>query len=173
MYGVEHDKFHDIYNLVKWFRINDYSDEMIDDCISYIFERDINWRGICRAYAEKGNIHDFRGKKLNAYFLIKEFKEKGYPEEALDICFKHIYNGSLDWREIYEGYKNSGIEDTRHLCPVCGKYEFETEGSFDICIVCGWEDDNLQLAMPYYSGGANKMSLNEAREAYKNGLKVL
>lgn len=100
MYGVEHDKYHDIYNLVKWFRIKDYSDEMIDDCISYIFERDVNWRGICRVYAEKGNIHDFRGKKLNTYYLVKEFKEKGYPEEALDICFKHIYNGMKTLKNV-------------------------------------------------------------------------
>ena len=36
----------------------------------------------------------------------------------------------------------------KHLCPVCGKYEFEEQGSFDICDVCGWEDDPLQLKEP-------------------------
>ena len=59
-----------------------------------------------------------------------------------------------------------------HMCPVCGKYEFEYEGCFDICPVCGWEDDNYQLYSPDEDGGANRMSLNQAREAYKKGLPV-
>lgn len=39
-----------------------------------------------------------------------------------------------------------------HMCPVCGKYEFETYGSNDICEVCGWEDDWLQEERPDYAG---------------------
>lgn len=57
----------------------------------------------------------------------------------------------------------------RHMCPVCGKYEFEYHGSFDICPFCGWEDDNLQEAYPDLMGGANTMSLNQMREGYKMG----
>lgn len=59
-----------------------------------------------------------------------------------------------------------------HPCPVCRQYEFEYSGCFDICEVCGWEDDNLQSKHPDYEGGANKMSLNQAREAYKKGIWV-
>ena len=33
-----------------------------------------------------------------------------------------------------------------HMCPVCGKYEFPYQGSFDICDESGWrpeeEDDD-------------------------------
>ena len=58
-----------------------------------------------------------------------------------------------------------------HMCPVCGKYEFEDTDSYDICPVCGWEDDALQAENPTL-GGANRMSLNSAREAYKRGEKV-
>lgn len=36
-----------------------------------------------------------------------------------------------------------------------------------------WENDGLQNHNPDYAGGANKMSLNEARKAYKAGKKVL
>lgn len=43
---------------------------------------------------------------------------------------------------------------------------------FDICEVCGWEDDNYQRAHPDYAGGANCMSLNDAREAYKKGIQI-
>ena len=60
----------------------------------------------------------------------------------------------------------------KHKCPVCGEYEFEEHGSFDICEVCRWEDDPIQEKDPDYRGGANKMSLNEARDAYAKGLPV-
>lgn len=50
-------------------------------------------------------------------------------------------------------------------CPCCGKHEFEVLGEYDICSNCGWEDDPFQSKNPDRSG-ANKMSLNEAREAF-------
>lgn len=36
-------------------------------------------------------------------------------------------------------------------------------GTFDICVVCGWEDDGVQLANPACGGGANKESLIDAQ----------
>lgn len=40
-------------------------------------------------------------------------------------------------------------------------------GSFHICLVCRWEDDNIQFAKPDYDGGANLPSLNQARENFR------
>lgn len=51
-------------------------------------------------------------------------------------------------------------------CPVCGKFEFEEYGDFDICPVCNWENDNLQYDEHNYSGVANHLSVNEARIEY-------
>ena len=61
----------------------------------------------------------------------------------------------------------------KHLCPVCGKYEFEEQGSFDICDVCGWEDDPLQLKEPNLEGGANEMSLNQVIKNDSQSLAVV
>ena len=61
----------------------------------------------------------------------------------------------------------------KHNCPVCGKFEFEERGSFDICENCGWEDDPIQEEDHNYKGGANKMSVNEAEEAYKKGEPII
>lgn len=55
-----------------------------------------------------------------------------------------------------------------HLaCPGCGFRTIESEiyGSYDICPVCGWEDDSVQLHNPCSSGGANKISLVDCQEA--------
>jgi hypothetical protein len=54
-------------------------------------------------------------------------------------------------------------------CPCCGYYTLDNEppGSFDICPVCFWEDDSIQYTNPDYAGGANDVSLKNARENYK------
>ena len=54
-------------------------------------------------------------------------------------------------------------------CPCC-HYLTRSEvnyGTFEICPICGWEDDNVQAEQPNLKGGANKESLNEARDNYK------
>ena len=53
-------------------------------------------------------------------------------------------------------------------CPVCGKYTFKNgPGSYEICPICGWEDDKSQYHDPTLSGGANKLSLKEYKEQYE------
>ena len=53
-------------------------------------------------------------------------------------------------------------------CPVCGKYTFQFgPGSYEICPVCGWEDDKAQYKDPNLKGGANKLSLKEYKEQYE------
>lgn len=64
------------------------------------------------------------------------------------------------------------MNKTAHICPVCGKYEFDHKGSLEICEVCGWQDDMIQEELPDESYCANQMSLNEAREAFARGEKV-
>lgn len=56
-----------------------------------------------------------------------------------------------------------------HPCPCCGFLTFSEEpsGTFEICPVCYWEDDIVQLQDPEFTGGANEVSLNEARDNFK------
>lgn len=53
-------------------------------------------------------------------------------------------------------------------CPCCGFLTIgeQPPGTFEICSVCFWEDDNVQFDDPDYAGGANKVSLNEARQSF-------
>ena len=50
-------------------------------------------------------------------------------------------------------------ENNKTFCPCCNVGMIESD-CFDICEVCGWEESH-----PDQKGGANHMSLNEAREA--------
>ena len=59
--------------------------------------------------------------------------------------------------------------NTRYSCPCCGYLTLKEEppGSYCICQVCFWEDDPIQSVDPSYRGGANTMSLDEARRNFE------
>ena len=52
-------------------------------------------------------------------------------------------------------------------CPCCGYKVFEQSGNYEICPICFWEDDGVQLADPWFAGGANVPGLVEAQKNYK------
>lgn len=63
--------------------------------------------------------------------------------------------------------KNIKIE-----CPVCRSKVFDEADDWDICPVCGWENDGVQNHSPDLCGGANKPSLNQARAMWAEGKRV-
>ena len=66
------------------------------------------------------------------------------------------------------------IQNKLEKCACCGSLEVPSgsDGWGYICNVCGWEKDGVQNDDPDFWGGANKMSLNQAKEAYKKGLPI-
>jgi anaerobic ribonucleoside-triphosphate reductase len=57
-----------------------------------------------------------------------------------------------------------------HKCDCCGQ---GIVGMFDDCPVCGWTDDYAQRNYPDVANMPNnKMSLNQARKAWKEGRKI-
>mgnify|MGYP003571362099 CR=1 FL=1 len=58
---------------------------------------------------------------------------------------------------------------SKFKCPCCGNLTLSEERMFEICDVCGWEDDNVQFDNPDFAGGANFFSLNKYRELYLQG----
>lgn len=55
----------------------------------------------------------------------------------------------------------------KNPCPCCGHLVFaDAPGSYDICPVCFWEDDGVQLRWTDYAGGANRPSLIESQGSY-------
>jgi hypothetical protein len=57
----------------------------------------------------------------------------------------------------------------KYQCPCCEYYTLheEADNTFQVCSVCYWEDDGVQLHNPAYEGGANMVSLNQAKNNYK------
>ena len=54
-------------------------------------------------------------------------------------------------------------------CPCCLSlvYMQPSTGDYSICPICMWEDDPVQMDDPNYIGGANRLSLNQARREYQ------
>ena len=56
----------------------------------------------------------------------------------------------------------------KYTCPCCGYKTLNEKppGTFQICEICDWEDDNVQYDDPDYEGGANELSLRQAQENF-------
>ncbi len=97
---------------------------------------------------ENPDSHDgFNEMSLNEY--RKDFQDKLKENPDYDYCEEHK------------------PAPEPHMCPVCGEYEFEDEATYDICPVCGWEDDGY-----FEGGGANDMSLEEAQKDFAEKRKL-
>lgn len=53
-------------------------------------------------------------------------------------------------------------------CQCCGQPTLSERNAYEICSVCLWEDDPVQISDPSYAGGANSISLAEAREKWRH-----
>ena len=56
--------------------------------------------------------------------------------------------------------------NSKTMCPCCGQHEFKFDNAFLVCPVCKWMDDGVQRDDPDYTGGANKLSLNQFRQQW-------
>lgn len=57
---------------------------------------------------------------------------------------------------------------TAFACPCCGFLTLPERppGTFFVCPVCYWEDDDLQFGNPELTGGANRVSLVVAKSNF-------
>ena len=108
-----------------------------------------------RAYCQHcGWIYDFDQYK-------NPDLKNGFNELSLNE-YKKWFENKIKEKPDYDYFDEHLPNPIPHMCPVCGEYEFEDEHSFDICPICGWEDDDF-----FEGGGANEMSLEDAVKKFK------
>lgn len=109
---------------------------------------------LCCEYAE--NFHDAEVGRF-------EDGDRFFMENY--CSFGDFYTAIV--REIEDCEQNEKAIPYGYMkCPCCGK-AFVRE--LDICMVCNWQNDLVQYDHPDLVGGANIMSLNEARAAVAAG----
>jgi len=94
---------------------------------------------------------------------------------SVTITIKIVIIGSLSLiailfifstiRQEYESNqfrKQEGL-DIEFPCPCCGFITLSSTGDFEICEICGWEDDPVHQKYPCYQGGKDRKSLKEAQ----------
>jgi hypothetical protein len=64
------------------------------------------------------------------------------------------------------------IQTSNKVCACCGFPTLPAGSIFEICSLCGWQDDGAQNEDPDYSGGANELSLNEYRRQWVESHKL-
>lgn len=105
----------------------------------FILTAFISWVG------SKGSDKPVEKKNVNPY------SQKGVP-----TIKNNVFNNT------------SQVINAENMCPCCGKFKLDEVGKYEICGICGWEDDPVQRKDPDFDGGANIISLNEARDRYRN-----
>ena len=76
----------------------------------------------------------------------------GFTAEDIEKAISNKIKENPKW-EYYQDY----IGDPEpHKCPVCGEYEFEDILCHDICPVCGWEDDGMEVDPRDENGGPSE-----------------
>ena len=85
-------------------------------------------------------------------------------QKALSVGMNGYIAKPIDMDKVIKTLSNVFV----FKCPVCGQYTFQSgPGSYEICPVCGWEDDKAQYKDPNLKGGANRFSLKEYKEQYE------
>ena len=73
--------------------------------------------------------------------------------------YKEWYKNKIKENPKWEYYQDFIGDPEPHKCPVCGEYEFKDVLSYDICPVCGWEDDGMEVDPRDKNGGPSKTFL--------------
>jgi hypothetical protein len=72
-----------------------------------------------------------------------------------------------EWEEI-ESSDEIRITGKELQCPCCDYYTLSSRGNYDICPICFWEDDGVDLDDLDSYSGPNHMTLKEGRENFKS-----
>ncbi len=116
-------------------------------------------------YPGTGSVAPGATAQALIWFLVPEYQEK-WLFDGLKFT---VQEGS---RVVGHGVVTKVINEKLrrvvwHPCHVCGYLVFgQPSGSYEICPICFWEDDIVQLAFPDLTGGANKVSLIEAQKNF-------
>ena len=121
---------------------------------------------------EGDDLEDLQCLSCGWRYNLRQIEFPDEPDEKNGIslnAFKKLYKSRLAKNPKYNYLEETIPDPVPHLCPICGKYRFKDEDSYDICPVCGWEDDGAELHPDDI--GVNDVSFNNYRKQYLQKLR--
>ncbi len=118
--------------------------------------------------ALRASLHDDPGSWENPD-LDRFLQSLGDWVKVMDDVYRSLgkpMTERLVWKDVGQILLSASTQGLQP-CPCCGSRVISDKGDYEICDICGWEDDPVQSANAAYAGGANKLSLNEAREVFR------
>lgn len=151
--------------------IKDFKPSICPVCGKYTFVDDTDLEKSDPEYAGKEDDYCIKcGWKYDRMQLENHDLKIGLNSLSVNECIKE-YEAKVLANPDYD-YLEDCNQPEPHLCPVCGEYTFPDKGSFDVCPVCGWEDDELmELEPDKWAGCANDLCLNDYKKRYLDGKK--
>ena len=58
------------------------------------------------------------------------------------------------------------MDNPLHQCPCCDYFTLEKRNDWEICLVCFWEDDGVDIENPDKFSAPNQMTLREGRQNF-------
>lgn len=108
-------------------------------------------------------VDGVRAGWIGAVVHVHETPETAYEVEFVGADGRTVAVTTLKAQqlELVDAAQSATAAPLR--CRCCGEPTLSERDAYEICEACGWEDDPVQSRAPAFSGGANKISLNEAR----------
>ena len=89
-------------------------------------------------------------------------------DRYFDVNIRNAYRNIFNAKLMTKSFFDRTIQGRYFPCPCCRSSFFERNGSYEICPVCGWENDKVQNLDPTFKGGANKECLNDAAARFRS-----
>ncbi len=142
------------------------SDGLYKTCINGKFFCDMeeqDFEESLKEFANDGKVVyvQYSKKKKNLFALYKYFSVVKRNKFVID---KYIKNKNVEC--IFDNKEVLYRKSPMLPCRCCGYLTISMRGYFEICPVCYWEDDEEQFDDPDYEGGANGISLKQAKKNY-------
>lgn len=136
---------------------------LLDDTLREFLKPDANILQFASRFTEVSREESYAALRyLFRWDTTRETLCDAVPTSAFAAKLKqYVLSGGKLYEVTGILEKPSALSD---ICPVCGKTTFSE--IWEICPVCGWEHDRVQERFPAFAGGANRLSLNQAKAAY-------
>ncbi len=104
--------------------------------------------------------NDVQCSRCGWYYDLEQLNDPDLKKQSNQMSlneYKKWYEDKIKINPKWEYYVDFIGDPEPHMCPVCGEYLFKDFMSYDICPVCGWEDDD-----EFDGKGANRLTLDES-----------